>query len=57
MLKAILNAVVYVPVLLGMVAARSRPTADGLLRLLAFMLAYGVLYFLLLYILRDRWVG
>jgi len=56
-LKAILNAVVYVPVLLGMVAARSRPTADGLLRLLAFMLAYGVLYFLLLYILRDRWVG
>jgi hypothetical protein len=46
---------VLVPVLLGMVAARSG--RRRLFPLLALVFTYDVLYFLLLYYLRVRWVG
>jgi len=57
MFKALLISIVIVPVLLAMVAARSRRERTGLVRLLAFVLAYGALFVLMLYYLRHRWVG
>jgi hypothetical protein len=57
MFKWILISVVFVPVLLGMLAAKSRRERIGLLVLLALLLAYGVFYVVTLYYLRIRWVG
>jgi len=57
MFKGLLASVVIVHVLLGMQAATSRRLQRGLLQLLAFVLAYDVLYVLMLYFLRYRWVG
>ena len=56
MFKLLLISIVMVPVLLGMQAAKSR-RQRGLLLLAVFVLAYDVLYMLLLYYLRTRWVG
>lgn len=52
-----LRSVVIVPVLLGILAARRRRLQVGLLQLLALVVAYDFLFILLLYYLRDRWVG
>lgn len=57
MFKWLLISVVIVPVLLGMLAATNRRQRRGLAQLLVFVLAYNVLYVLLLYYLRRRWVG
>jgi len=56
MFKSLLISIVIVPVLLGMQAARSRREERGLLQLLASVLAYNVLYMLMLYYLRRRWL-
>lgn len=56
MFKSLLISVVIVPVLLGMQAARNRREGRGLLQLLACLLAYNVLYMLMLYYLRRRWL-
>jgi hypothetical protein len=55
MFKGLLNLSVIMPVLLGVLAARSR--RGGLARLVAFLLGYAVFHMLLLYYLRFRWVG
>jgi hypothetical protein len=47
---------VLVPVLLGMLTARNRSQRRGLFLLLAIMLTYNVLYVLMLFYLRVRWV-
>lgn len=55
MFKLLLISIVIVPVLLGMQAARGRRGRHGLL--FALVLTYDVLYWLMLYYLRVRWVG
>lgn len=57
MFKALLISVVIVPVLLAIVAARSRRQRTGLAWLLALVLAYSTFFMLMLYYLRRRWVG
>jgi hypothetical protein len=54
--KAFLASVVIVPVLLGMYAAKSRRLRRGLWQTLASVLAFAVLYVLLLYYLRVHWL-
>jgi len=49
MTSALLLSVTFVPVLLGMLAAGSRRPRRGLLRLLASVLAFNLLYALFLY--------
>jgi hypothetical protein len=56
MFKQILISIVLVPVLLGMLTARNRSQRRGLFLLLAIMLTYNVLYVLMLFYLRVRWV-
>ena len=55
MFKALLNAVVIVPVLMGILAARTRHRQRGLLQLVAFTLASAVFYMLLMYYLHFKW--
>ena len=57
MFKLLLISIVIVPVLLGMQAARRRRGRHALGLLLALVLTYDVLYWLMLYYLRVRWVG
>jgi len=57
MFKLLLISIVVVPVVLGIWAAATRSRRRGLLLLLAFVLGYDALYFLLLYYVRMRWVG
>jgi hypothetical protein len=57
MFKLLLISIVIVPVLLGMQAAKGRRGRRGFFHLLAFLLTYDVLYVLLLYYVRVRWVG
>jgi hypothetical protein len=57
MFKLLLISIVMFPVLLGMRAATRGRGRGGLLPLLAVVLTYDVLYLLLLYYLRIRWVG
>jgi hypothetical protein len=57
MFKALLNAVVIVPVLLGILAARTRGRQLGLVAGVCFTLASAGFYMLFLYYLRYRWVG
>ena len=57
MFKAVLISVVIVPVILGMQAGTSRRVRRGAPLLLAFLLAYDVMYVALLYYLRRRWLG
>jgi hypothetical protein len=57
MFPLLLISAVIVPVLLGMRVALRRDLGRGLVLLVAFQLAYDVLYLLMLYYLRMRWVG
>ena len=57
MFKMLLISIVVMPVLLGIWAARSRSRRRGVVVLLALVLGYDALYFLLLYYVRMRWVG
>jgi hypothetical protein len=57
MFKALLISIVAVPVLLAIMAARSRRERAGLVRLIGFVLAYNTLFMLMLYYLRRRWLG
>lgn len=57
MFKVVLISVVIVPVILGMQAGSTRRAHQGLLLLLIFLLVYDVLYLMLLYYLRVRWLG
>jgi hypothetical protein len=57
MFKTLLMSVVFMPVLLGMLAATFGGRRRGLLQLLTLVLVYDVLYVLMLYFLRYRWVG
>lgn len=56
MFKLLLISIVIVPVLLGVQAARNNGRR-GLVVLFALVLSYNVLYLLMLYYLRIRWVG
>ncbi len=56
MFKSLLISVVAVPVLLGMLAARSRREGRGLAQLLVCLFAYNLLYMIMLYYLRRRWL-
>ena len=57
MFKLLLISVVVVPVLLGIQASKKRSGRRGFVMLLAFVLTYDVVYFLMLYYVRLRWVG
>jgi uncharacterized membrane protein (UPF0136 family) len=57
MFKLLLISIVIVPVLLAMHAARGRASRRGVPLLLALVLGYDLLYWLMLYYLRLRWVG
>ena len=57
MFKMLLISIVVMPVVLGIWTAGNRSRRRGLVLLLAFMLGYDALYFLLLYYVRMRWVG
>jgi hypothetical protein len=56
MFKWFLISIVLVPVLAGLVAARTRGRA-GLVGLLAGLVLYDIFYIVLMYYLRVRWVG
>lgn len=57
MFKNLLVSIVLVPVLFGMYSASTRRVGAGLIRLLVLFFVYDVLYLLMLYYLRIRWVG
>jgi hypothetical protein len=57
MFKTVLISIVIVPVLLAMQAAGSRQARRGVLALLSLLLVYDVMYLVLLYYLRVRWLG
>lgn len=57
MFKLLLLSLVIAPVLLGMQAAANRKVRTGFLTLLALVFTYDVLYLVMLYYLRRRWVG
>jgi hypothetical protein len=58
MFKLLLISIVVVPVLVGMRAATaSRAGGRGLQVLLVFVLAYDLLYMLMLIYLRFHWIG
>ncbi len=56
MFKLLLISIVIAPVLLGMQAAKDPSRRRGQFLLLALVLTYDVLYLLMLYYLRIRWV-
>ncbi len=56
MFRLFLISIVIVPVLLGMQVAKGPSGRRRLLVLLALVLTYDVLYLLMLYYLRVRWV-
>jgi hypothetical protein len=57
MFKNLLVSIVLVPVLLGMYAGKSRRQQAGLTKLVALFFVYVLLYLIMLYYLRYRWVG
>jgi hypothetical protein len=57
MFKLLLISIVVMPVWLGMHAATRRSRRRGLLVLLTLLLTYEVLYLVMLYYLRIRWVA
>ena len=57
MFKALLNSIVIVPIVLALLAATSRRPRTGLPLLLGSVLAYNLLFLLMLYYLHRRWVG
>jgi hypothetical protein len=56
MFKLLLISIVVMPVWLGMQAATRRSRRRGLIVLLSLLLTYEVLYLVMLYYLRLRWV-
>ena len=57
MFSQFLISIVIVPVVLGVLVARGRRARQHLPQLLVLFAAFDVLYMLLLYYLRYRWVG
>ena len=57
MFKLLLISIVVVPVLLAMHAARRGGRRKDVPLLLALVIGYDLLYWLMLYSLRLRWVG
>ena len=57
MFKELLISVVVMPVVLGMLAARSRPQRYAFVRLLAFLFLFDVAYLVLVYYVKIKWVG
>ena len=57
MFKWVLISVVIAPVVIGMMAAGSRRQRVGLVVVLGLILLYDVLYMVVFYYLRIRWVG
>ena len=57
MFKLFLISIVAVPILLGMQAGRIRDRKQAVSVLVGVVLGYDLLYILLLYYLRMRWVG
>jgi hypothetical protein len=57
MFKLLLISIVAVPVLIGIQAAKVRNGQRGGIRALVGVLIYEILYVLMLYYLRIRWVG
>jgi hypothetical protein len=57
MFRQLLLSIVVVPVLLGIQAAKGRRERAGLVRLLALLLTFDVLYWVMLYYVRYRWVS
>jgi hypothetical protein len=57
MFKGVLVSVVILPVLLGMAGGRMRRESHGLVLLVGSLFIFDVLYLLLLYYLRVKWVG
>jgi hypothetical protein len=56
MSKSLLLTIVFVPVLLGIIAARRRRLRAGLLQLLATTLVFNLAYIVLLYFLSHKWL-
>jgi hypothetical protein len=56
MFKLFLISIVIVPVILGMSAATLASRRRGAVLLLALVLAYDLVYFVMLHYLRHRWV-
>jgi hypothetical protein len=56
MFKLLLISIVVVPVLFGLQTAKSRSERRGLFLLFGLVLTYGLLYVLMLFYLRVRWV-
>lgn len=54
--KALLLTVVFVPVLLGIVAARMRSLRRGVLQLLVMTFAFDLAYLIFLYYLSHKWL-
>jgi hypothetical protein len=54
--KALLLTVVFMPVLLGVIAARRRHLRRGLLLLLGLTFGFDLAYFALLYYLSYKWL-
>ncbi len=57
MFKLMLISIVAVPALLAIVAAKAPNASRGLVILLALTVTYNVVYMVMLYYLRVRWVG
>lgn len=57
MFKFLIITVVFVPILLAVQAAAARSKRQGLVVFLALLATYNVLYMVMLYYLRIRWVG
>lgn len=57
MFKYLLISIVIAPVLLGLTAAAKGRRRSGLQMLLGLLFTYNVLYLVMLYYLRYRWVG
>ena len=55
--KLLLISIVVAPVVIAVQAAKGRNARRGLLLALGLVLAYDVLYVVMLYYLRIRWVG
>jgi hypothetical protein len=53
--QALLLSVVVVPVLLGVLAGRSRRLRSGLARLLVSVFVFDLIYVMFLYVLLRRW--
>jgi hypothetical protein len=57
MFKVLMISVVIVPILLAVYAGTRRNPRRGLIQMLGLVLAYDVVYLVMLYYLRHRWVG